>query len=202
MAYTSWRGTVGVVKPTLRPGSLEEMIRLLPEGIGVIPLFLGIQRGTEDEFRDVMPAYEAKVAELVGLGVDLVHPEGAPPFMVHGYRGEQEIIKQWEEKLEDLKQTGEVSEAVYKKVRQEYTEKRSIAEQNLNTQVLSLKQWADLLKKRAIRLAQELETKKVKLSVEDKSSDDILKQIKETEKELIKIKIAEEQARIILQKFI
>jgi len=98
MAYTSWRGTVGVVKPTMRPGSLEEMIRLLPEGIGVIPLFLGIQRGTEDEFRDVMPAYEAKVAELVGLGVDLVHPEGAPPFMVHGYRGEQEIIKQWEEK--------------------------------------------------------------------------------------------------------
>ncbi len=98
MAYTSWRGTVGVVKPTMRPGSLEEMIRLLPEGIGVIPLFLGIQRGTEDEFRDVMPAYEAKVAELVGLGVDLVHPEGAPPFMVHGYRGEQEIIKKWEEK--------------------------------------------------------------------------------------------------------
>ncbi len=56
MPYTSWRGTVGVVKPTMRPGSLEEMIRLLPEGIGVIPLFLGIQRGTEDEFRDVMPA--------------------------------------------------------------------------------------------------------------------------------------------------
>ncbi len=61
MAYTSWRGTVGVVKPTMRPGSLEEMIRLLPEGIGVIPLFLGIQRGTEDEFRDVMPAYEASM---------------------------------------------------------------------------------------------------------------------------------------------
>ncbi|NIO11922.1 MAG: hypothetical protein GTO40_29390 [Deltaproteobacteria bacterium] len=89
---------MGLVKPTMRPGSLEELIRLLPEGIGVIPLFVGIRRGTEDEFRDVMPAYEAKVAELVELGVDLVHPEGAPPFMVHGYRGEQAIIKGWEEK--------------------------------------------------------------------------------------------------------
>ena len=35
MVFTSWRGVVGVVKPTHRPGSLEEFIRLLPEGIGV-----------------------------------------------------------------------------------------------------------------------------------------------------------------------
>ncbi len=57
MAYTSWRGVLGIIKPTMRPGSLEEFIRLLPEGIGVIPLFLGIKRGTEDEFRQVMDAY-------------------------------------------------------------------------------------------------------------------------------------------------
>ncbi|MFQ5542197.1 MAG: hypothetical protein ACE5E2_05155 [Candidatus Binatia bacterium] len=98
MAYTSWRGVLGLIKPTMRPGSLEEFIRLLPEGIGVIPLFLGIKRGTEDEFRQVMDAYEVKIAELASLEVDLVHPEGAPPFMVQGYKGEQEIVKRWEEK--------------------------------------------------------------------------------------------------------
>ena len=38
MVFTSWRGVVGCVKPTHRPGSLEEFIRLLPEGIGVVPL--------------------------------------------------------------------------------------------------------------------------------------------------------------------
>jgi hypothetical protein len=42
MAFTSWRGVLGCVKPTMRPGGLEELIRILPEGIGVIPLFLGI----------------------------------------------------------------------------------------------------------------------------------------------------------------
>ena len=98
MSYTSWRGVVGVIKPTMRPGSLEEFIRLLPEGIGVIPLFVGFQRGTEEEFREALRAYEDRVEELVKFGVDLVHPEGAPPFMVHGYEGERNIIRGWEKK--------------------------------------------------------------------------------------------------------
>ena len=97
-SYTSWRGVVGLIKPTHRPGSLEEFIRLLPEGIGVIPLFVGFQRGNEDEFRGALRAYEERVDELAALGVDVIHPEGAPPFMVHGYQGEREIVRQWEKK--------------------------------------------------------------------------------------------------------
>jgi maleate cis-trans isomerase len=96
MAFESWRGTVGVIKPTYRPGSLEEFIRLLPDGIGVIPLFLGIREGTTEEFKRVLDVIEAKVRELVEIGVDLVHPEGAPPFMVHGFKGERELLEKWE----------------------------------------------------------------------------------------------------------
>jgi maleate isomerase len=96
MVFASWRGVVGVVKPTHRPGSLEEFIRLLPEGIGVVPVYLNFKRGTEDEFRAALNAVEEKVAELAEEGVDLIHPEGAPPFMVHGYGGEAKIIKDWE----------------------------------------------------------------------------------------------------------
>ena len=97
-SYTSWRGVVGLIKPTMRPGSLEEFIRLLPEGIGVLPLFVGIQRGTEDEFHGVLKAFETKVGELAELKVDIIHAEGAPPFMVHGYKGEGKIVKDWEKK--------------------------------------------------------------------------------------------------------
>ena len=39
--FESWRGVGGDIKPTHRPGSLEEFIKLLPEGIGVIPLLSG-----------------------------------------------------------------------------------------------------------------------------------------------------------------
>ena len=98
MAFKSWRGDVGVIKPTHRPGSLEEFIRLLPEGIGVVPLFLGIQRGTVDEFREAVNAYEARVAELAEHEVDLVHPEGAPPFMILGYEGERQLVESWEQR--------------------------------------------------------------------------------------------------------
>lgn len=98
MGFESWRGTVGVVKPTLRPGSLEEFIRLLPEGIGVVPLFLNIRRGTVEEFRGALDGVEEKVRELAEAGVDLIHPEGAPPFMVRGYAGEQAVLQEWRER--------------------------------------------------------------------------------------------------------
>ena len=98
MVFASWRGVVGVVKPTHRPGSLEEFIRLLPEGIGVVPVYLNFKRGTEDEFRGALNAVEEKVAELAEEGLDLIHPEGAPPFMAQGYKGEEKIIKEWEAK--------------------------------------------------------------------------------------------------------
>jgi maleate isomerase len=96
MAFTSWRGVVGCIKPTLRPGGLEEMIRMLPEGIGVLPLFLNIHEGTTDEFKRATTPYEPKVKELAEAGCNLIHPEGAPPFMLLGFKGEAEHIKKWE----------------------------------------------------------------------------------------------------------
>ena len=96
MTFTSWRGTVGIIKPTMRPGSLEEFIRLIPEGIGVIPVFLNIHEGTTSEFESVMPVIEAKVAELAALELDIVHPEGAPPFMLQGFEGERALVERWQ----------------------------------------------------------------------------------------------------------
>ncbi len=98
MAFTSWRGVVGNIKPTMRPGSIEELCRILPEGVGIIPLFLDIKKGEHRELTDVIPQYEPLIAKLAEHEVDLVHPEGAPPFMVLGYEGEAELIRKWEGK--------------------------------------------------------------------------------------------------------
>ena len=98
MSFSSWRGVVGMVNPTMRPGMTEEVCRLLPEGIGLIPLFLNIRRGTEDEFEKMMPHYEKLVAVLAEQNCDLIHPNGAPPFMVHGFAGEAKIVAAWEKK--------------------------------------------------------------------------------------------------------
>jgi maleate isomerase len=98
MAYTMWRGVVGLIKPTRRPGSLEELIRLLPAGIGVVPLLLNVKQGSHEEFSSAIPFYEKYVAELAEQGIDLIHPGGTPPFMLLGYNGEAKLIESWEKK--------------------------------------------------------------------------------------------------------
>ena len=99
MAFTSWRGLVGCIKPTMRPGGLEELIRMLPEGIGIIPLFLDISEGSTDEFKRVPTTVEPLIAKLAEQGCDIIHPEGAPPFMMLGYDGEARLIAEWEKKF-------------------------------------------------------------------------------------------------------
>jgi maleate isomerase len=98
MHYTMWRGVVGLIKPTRRPGSLEELIRLLPKGIGVVPLLLNVREGSHGEFSSAIPFYEKYVAELAEQGMDMIHPGGTPPFMLLGYDGEAKLIAEWETK--------------------------------------------------------------------------------------------------------
>ena len=98
MSFALWRGVVGMVRPTRRPGTLEELIRILPEGIGIVPLLLNFKAGSTAEFRKSIPLYERFVAELAEQGVDLIIPAGAPPFMLLGYEGEAKLIRRWEKK--------------------------------------------------------------------------------------------------------
>jgi len=111
MASASWRGTVGVIKPTYGSGSLVEFIRLLPEGVGCIPMYAGIKEHSEQGYLSAMDNYHARVADLAQIGVDLIHPEGAPPFMLRGYKGEQEIVRSWEEKYKIPIFTSGISQA-------------------------------------------------------------------------------------------
>jgi maleate isomerase len=98
MAFENWRGSVGIIKPTLRPGSMEDLIRLLPDGIGVVITHINITTGTQKEFSSVIPHYEERVAELAKAELEVIHPAGAPPFFLLGYHGEQELIRGWEKK--------------------------------------------------------------------------------------------------------
>ena len=98
MAYTSWRGVIGLIKPTMRPGSTEEMIKLLPEGIGVIPLFLNVRRGAREEFQAAIKAYEPLIQQLAEQECDIILPEGAGPFVILGFEGERDLVRKWEKK--------------------------------------------------------------------------------------------------------
>jgi maleate isomerase len=98
MSFALWRGVVGMVRPTRRPGTLEELIRILPEGIGIVPLLLNFKTGSIAEFRAAIPQYERFAAELAEQDVDLIILSGAPPFMLLGHKAEARLIRQWEKK--------------------------------------------------------------------------------------------------------
>src|SRR5262249_55121215 len=93
-------GVVGMVFPTLRPGTLDELIRLLPEGVAILPLYNNIRLGTRDELLSMLDLYERKLGELAETGVDLLCPSGAPPFIANGYRESRALVRRWEEKLQ------------------------------------------------------------------------------------------------------
>ena len=89
---------VGSVSPTGRSDPSRYESSLLPKEISVIQVSVGIRSGTEEEFRQVKGVYEQKVAELAGKKVDMIHMGGAPPMMVHGFKGEEEFVKTLEGK--------------------------------------------------------------------------------------------------------
>lgn len=87
--------TVGIIKPSTRPGKAEELIRMLPPDIGIIQTNLNIDDGTRAELEQGLIDMETKVAEMAAQDVDLIHPAGVPPLLL-GYPGEQALIRRWE----------------------------------------------------------------------------------------------------------
>ena len=92
------RGIVGLIKPRAGDSSLVDIIKLLPEGIGVVPVFLNLTRGSREEYGSAYDAYEKNIAYLAAQKCNLIAIEGAPPFMLLGPRREAEMIDGWKAK--------------------------------------------------------------------------------------------------------
>lgn len=96
--YYGAKGIVGLVKPTYRPGSMESFMKLMPDGVGFIPLHVGVRAGTEKEFQEALAIAEKKVAKLAELGADIAVIMGAPPTMVRGYGFDTKVARELEGK--------------------------------------------------------------------------------------------------------
>ena len=95
---STWRGFVGCVKPNAQGSSLVDMIRLLPEGIGVAAVYLNFMERSREEFQQSYASYEKNVAYLAEQHCDTISIEGAPPFMILGPDGEAKLIDGWRQK--------------------------------------------------------------------------------------------------------
>src|SRR5882672_4552121 len=95
---SNYRGIVGDIKPRATDSSLVDMIRLLPEGIGVIPVFLNLTQGSRDEYGGSYATYEKHIAYLASQKCNVIAIEGAPPFMLLGPAREAEMVDGWKRK--------------------------------------------------------------------------------------------------------
>jgi maleate cis-trans isomerase len=96
MAYTSWRGVVGCIKPTLRAGSTEDLIRILPEGVGFIPLHMSLPEARgRDRLEASRRQLDERIAELAEQGVNLILPEGTAAYMIDGAASERRLLAHW-----------------------------------------------------------------------------------------------------------
>jgi maleate isomerase len=92
------RGIVGDIKPRATDSSLVDMIRLLPEGIGVIPVYLNLTQGSREEYGSAYATYEKHIAYLASQKCNVIAVEGAPPFMLLGPAREAEMVDGWKQK--------------------------------------------------------------------------------------------------------
>jgi maleate cis-trans isomerase len=95
---SNYRGVVGVIKPRPDGSSLVDMIRLLPDGIGVVPVFLNLAEGTRQEYGSSYATYEKNIAYLAAQKCNVIAIEGAPPFMLLGPAREAEMVDGWKRK--------------------------------------------------------------------------------------------------------
>jgi maleate cis-trans isomerase len=96
----NYRGVVGDIKPRANDSALVDMIRLLPEGIGVIPVFLNLTEGTREEYGSSYGTYEKNIAYLASQKCNVICIEGAPPFMLLGPAGEAKMVDGWKQKYQ------------------------------------------------------------------------------------------------------
>ena len=89
---SNYRGIVGDIKPRATDSSLVDMIKLLPEGIGVIPVYLNLTTGSREEYGSAYDTYEKHIAYLASQKCNVISIEGAPPFMLLGPAREAEMV--------------------------------------------------------------------------------------------------------------
>jgi maleate isomerase len=87
-----------MVKPTFRPGSMEDFVRLMPDGVGVMPLRVGAREGTEREFLSAQQIVEQRISELSEMNVNVIVVSGTPLTMLYGEEGDARLVKEWEQK--------------------------------------------------------------------------------------------------------
>jgi maleate cis-trans isomerase len=91
----AWRARLGLIKPTHRGKAFAFWYKHAPEGVEIVPTFIGFRRGDRAAFTNSFERAEELAEDLKEVGCNLVAVSGTPPFLLKGL----DFERQWGENL-------------------------------------------------------------------------------------------------------
>jgi maleate isomerase len=86
----AWRARIGLIKPTHRGKSFAYWYKHAPEGVEIVPTFIGFRSEKREGFLEGFQKAEALALQLKDVGCDIIAVSGTPPFLLKGLDYERE----------------------------------------------------------------------------------------------------------------
>lgn len=96
----AWRARIGLIKPTHRGKTFHFWYKHAPEGVEIVPTFVGFRSGRREGFLQGFERAEELALQLKEVGCDIISVSGTPPFLLKGL----DFERQWASELS--KKTG------------------------------------------------------------------------------------------------
>lgn len=80
----AWRARIGLIKPTHRGKSFAYWYNHAPEGVEIVPTFIGFRSEKRESFLEGFKKAEALAEQLKEVGCDIISVSGTPPFLLKG----------------------------------------------------------------------------------------------------------------------
>jgi maleate cis-trans isomerase len=87
----AWRARIGLIKPTHRGKSFAYWYKHAPEGVEIVPTFIGFRTEKRESFLEGFKRAEELAVQLRDVGCDIIAVSGTPPFLLKGL----DFERQW-----------------------------------------------------------------------------------------------------------
>ncbi|HEX9787106.1 MAG TPA: hypothetical protein VGB09_03725, partial [Candidatus Binatia bacterium] len=95
----AWRARIGLIKPTHRGKSFAYWYKNAPEGVEIVPTFIGFRSERRESFLEGFKKAEALAVQLKEVGCDIISLSGTPPFLLKGLDFERQWAAELSEKI-------------------------------------------------------------------------------------------------------
>jgi arylmalonate decarboxylase len=96
---SAWRARIGLVKPTHRGKTFAFWYQHCPEGVEIVPTFIGFRSGTRESFEAGFQRAEELATDLKAVGCTIIVVSGTPPFLLKGLDFERQWAKDLSAKI-------------------------------------------------------------------------------------------------------